>query len=38
MMPALQLSSFLSIVDCSLNPVSLSDPGQEVLKELMAEK
>ena len=36
-MPALKLSSFLSIVDGSLNSVPLSDPGPEVLKELMAE-
>ena len=36
-MPALQLGSFLSIVDGSLNPVPTSDLDQEVLRELMAE-
>ena len=36
-MPAPECSSFLSIVDGSLNPVPVSDLDQVVLKELMAE-
>ena len=35
--PAPEWSSFLSIVDGSLNPVLVSDLDEEVLKELMAE-
>ena len=34
---AREWGSFLSIVDSSLNPVPVSDPDQEVLKELMAD-
>ena len=37
-MPAPESGSFLSIVDCSLNAVPLSDLNQMVLKGLMAEK
>ena len=36
-MPAPEWGSFLSIVDCSLNPVPTCDLDQVVLKELMAE-
>ena len=36
-MPAPNCSSFLSIVDGSLNPVLVSDLDQEVVKDLMAE-
>ena len=35
--PVPEWGSFLSIVDASLNPVLVSDLGQVVLKELMAE-
>ena len=35
--PAPELGSFLSIIDCSLNPVPVSDLNEVVLKELMAE-
>ena len=36
-MPAPEWGSLLSIVDCSLNPVPVSDLDQVVLRELMAE-
>ena len=35
-MPAPEWGSFLSIVDCFLNPIPMSDLDQVVLKELMA--
>ena len=36
-MPAPEFGSFLSIVDCSLNPVPGSDVDQVVVKELVVE-